>query len=266
MAVASINLTYSVDDGTDFRGTFIREGIVNASNLSCYYGSGKCPQTVTRHALAHDYGEYAGSFECGNYTKLDEVLNSPLNYPYYCRNTPNMQEFSYRFNEYNFDDKKKSYPYFTNRILTVQSGDCLTYEETNRTYLRDVTGDGSGYKISFRNDTYNNSISLPKSSLGNFATTFIYRDIKPPAEAKANACGDRCITMWAYQNPVTSNLTGRFYQCPINVSSVSNATQNAHRIPDDVAREAAASIALQGRWSGTIDDQHYTQYQFYANG
>lgn len=81
MAVALINLTYSVDDGTDFRGTFIREGIVNASDLSCYYKAGKCPQTATRHAPAHDYGVNARSFECAIYTDINEVLNSPLNYP-----------------------------------------------------------------------------------------------------------------------------------------------------------------------------------------
>lgn len=175
-----------------------------------------------------------------------------------------MREYSYRFNEYNLDDTEKSYPYFTNRIITVRSGNCFIYEETNRTYLPDVTGDGSGYNISFRNDTFNGSISIPRASLGRSATTFIYRGIKPPAEAKAIACGDRCLTMWAYKNPATDNFNGTFYQCPINVTSVSNATQDIHKIPDDVAREAAASIALQGRWTGKKHD--YTQYQFYANG
>ena len=171
-----------------------------------------------------------------------------------------MREYSYRFNEYNFNDKDKSYPYFTNRIIIARSGDCITYDEINRIYLPDVHGNGNGFKIWYRNDTFNNSISIPKSSLGNYATTYIYRGSKPPAEAKSTACGDRCITMWAYKNPITSNLTGTLYECPINVTVVSNAMQDAHKIPDGVAREAAASIALQERWSGTFQDQHYVQY------
>lgn len=273
MAVALISLTFSVDDGVDFRDTYTRHGTVNASDLSCYYHYNNdnhqydCPRPVTRHALAHDYGEYASSFDCKNYTEIAEVVYSTLNSPYYCRTTPRMQEFSYRFNEYNPNDTQKSYPFFSNRTVTASSGHCFTYDETNRTSLPDVSDDGGGLQISYKNDTFNASISIPNSSLGSQGTTYIYRGIHPPADAAPAdaggiACGPRCITMWAYENPV-SDHPPRFYQCPISVSAVRNAMQDVHNIPDGVARVAAASIALQGRYSGTSD---FTQYQFYADG
>lgn len=172
-----------------------------------------------------------------------------------------MQEFSYRFNEYNPNDLQKSYPFFSNRTVTAWSDPCFTYNETNRTPLPDVKGDGAGVKISYKNDTFNDSISIPNSSLGDQGTTYVYRGIRPPADATAISCGPRCITMWAYKNPKSENP--RLYQCPINVSAVRNATQDAHNIPNGVARVAAASIALEGRFSGNFD---FTQYQFYADG
>lgn len=278
MAVASISLTYSVDDGTDYRDTYIRDGIVDASNLSCYFHKSECPSAdVTRHALAHDYGGYGSAFtsDCGNYTDITDVLNSDTAYPYYCRRSPGRQEFAYRFNEYNFDDIWKSYPYLTNRIITVGSGDCFTYRQTGKPInVTDVNGDGDGRSISFKNDTYNGSIDIPNANLGLQGTTYTYQGIHPPAEAKTVSCGHRCITMWAYKNPESDapeldnpeSETPRFYQCPITVSEVSNAMQDAHKIPNGVAREAAASIALQGRWSGPYNDKHWMQYQFYANG
>lgn len=265
MAVALISLTYSVGDGTDYRGTFIRDGNVNASDLSCYHRlhSRYCAPPAMGQALARDYGEYASSYECGNYTEIAEVLNSDSNHPFYCRNIPHMQKFAYRFNEYNIDDKQKSYPYFSNRTITTWSGDCFTYDGFNITHLPDVNGNGAGWNISYKNNSFENHISIPKSSLGKNGTTYIYRDINPPPEAKEIACGDRCITMWAYENPESHP---RLYQCPINVSPVSNATQDAHKIPDGVARLAAASIALQGRWGGRLSNRSFTQYQFYAYG
>ena len=270
MAIASISLTYSVDDGTDSQGTFLRDGIVNASYLSCYKRAGlDCESVVaTGHALAHAYGEYGSSFPCGEYTELAEVLNSTLDYAYYCRQTPQKQEFAYRFNEYNPTDMFASYPRFTNRIITAWSGDCLSYNVTGAVKVPDISGDGQGKNMSYGNGTFNGSITIPDSALGLSSTTYIYRDTNPPEEnGPATACGDRCIMMWASKNPSAApNASTTLYQCPIHVSPVSNAIQDAHHVPDSVARIAAASIALQGRWSSNNGDPDYTQYQFYAYG
>lgn len=269
MAVASISLTYSVDDGTDYQSTFIRDGIVNASYLSCYQRAGlDCKTSIaTGHALAHAYGESGSPFACGEYTELAEVLKSTTYYMYYCRQTPQKQEFAYRFIEYNPADESNSYPHFTNRIITAWSGACLSYNVTGMVKVPEISNDGQGQNMSYGNSTFNGSINIPGSALGLASTTYIYRDNNPPEENPATACGDRCIMMWASKNPGASpNASTTLYQCPINVSPVSNATQDAHQVPASVARIAAASIALQGRWSLNNGDRDYTQYQYYAYG
>ena len=50
------------------------------------------------------------------------------------------------------------------------------------------------------------------------------------------------------------------------MSVVSNVDQAAHNVSNAVARAAAASIALQGRFQGTVAHPIFTQYQFYATG
>lgn len=56
--------------------------------------------------------------------------------------------------------------------------------------------------------------------------------------------------MWVFKahNPKEEPA---FYQCPITISVVSNVTNVMQHVSNDVARTAAASIALQGRWAGT---------------
>lgn len=257
-----------MDDGTDYRTTFNRNGIVNASDLACYQHSVFGCKTLvsTAHALAHAYGEYGSYLECGDYNELAEVLNSPVNYPYYCRRTPHKREFAYRFNEYNFDDRQQSYPQFTNRIITAWSDDCFTYNITGIVKSPDISGDGHGQKLSFGNNSFNGSISIPDSALGARSTTYIYRGIKSPEDTNHGpdiACGNRCIIMWAFKNSVWLNGLAA---CPIHVSAVSNVTQKDHQVPDGVARIAAASIALQGRYKNISGKFDYTQYQFYAYG
>lgn len=270
MAVASISLTYSVDDGTDYRGTYTRDGIVNASYLSCYQRLGlDCETSITTgHALAHAYGEYGSPFLCGDYTELADVLNSTVDYAYYCRQTPQNREFAYRFNEYNPTDEQFSYPHFTNRIITAWSGACLRYNVTAKVQVPEISGDGQGQNMSYGNSTFNGSITIPDAALGLASTTYIYRGPDPPeANGPATSCGDRCVMMWASKNSSASpNDSTTLFQCPINVSPVSNVMQDAHQVPDSVARIAAASIALQGRWSPNNGDRDYTQYQFYTNG
>lgn len=266
MAVALISLTYSVDDGTNYQDTFSLNGIVNASNLTCYkHPALDCKTFIaTGHALAHAYGEYGSNLEYGSYTELSEVLNSPINYNYYRRLPHDKKEFAYRFNEYNYYDKQKSYPHFTNRIITIWSTACFSYNVTHSQRVPAINGDGQGVKLSFENKTFKGSISIPDSALGVWSTTYIYQGPKRPEDNSPEAaCGDRCIMIWAYKN--FESLNG-LAACQIHVSAVSNATQDEHHVPDGVARIAAASIALQGRYwieDGTPD---YTQFQFYAFG
>lgn len=83
------------------------------------------------HALAYAYCEYGLNLGYSSYTELSDVLNSSINYNYYRRLPFDKQEFAYRFNEYNINDTQKSYPHFTNRIITKWSNAYFSYNVTN---------------------------------------------------------------------------------------------------------------------------------------
>ena len=261
MSTALISLTYTMDDGNNYNDTYTRPGNVIVSDHSCYFHADDCPDTVTRHALAHAYGESSVASECGNYTEITDVINSRQDYQFYCRH--DRKEFAYRFKEYNPNDTQKAYPFFTNRTITAAYGQCFEYREVGN--ATDVTiGRMNGLNFTYTNSSITGSIEIPFSSLGREATTYVYRDNNPPADATTYSCGDRCLKMWAYKNPGKKE-TPMFYECPITVSLVINAIQSAHDVPDGVAKLAAASIALQGRFRDT-ENPIFTQYQFYAGG
>lgn len=133
VSVALINLTYSLNDGTDWSGTYTIPGTANVSDISCYHRGGDCPKDhadITQ-ATAHANGELATGAECGPYNTTADILSSKEDYTYFCRRTPGQQEFAYRFNEYNPTDEQKTFPHFTNRIITASSGPCMEYSQTN---------------------------------------------------------------------------------------------------------------------------------------
>lgn len=249
-----------MDDGTSYNDTYLRDGQVQVSNLSCYFHKRNCPTPITIHALAHAYGETALASECGNFSELTAGTKSKQDYRYFCKRNVPRQEFAYRFKEYNPNDTQRAYPYFTDRIITASSGDCLEFDQAGAT-VPDEVGNMDATNYTYRiTQSENGSISIPNSSLGREGTTYIYRGITVPAKASAYSCGPRCILMWAYKNPGATDGP-KFYQCPVNISLVSNSTVPAHDVSDAVARVAAASIALQGRF-----DPSFRQYQFYAKG
>ena len=257
-----ISLTYNIVDGKTWNDTYYSPGLANASNLNCYMDSfnawDRCGGDVTGQALAHAYGEMALSSSCGNYTLTSDILKSKNDYSYYCNRTPNQQEFAYRFNEYNPEDKQKSYPRFTNRTITASASTCFNY----RMVGEPQAGKGATSLYSFTNGTFNGSISIPDQSGAFDGTTYIYRGANTPQNAVTYACGPRCIWMWAHKSRGNGEPS-TFYQCPITVSLVRNASNDAQNISDGMARLAAASIALQGRPSGK---GFWNQYQLYTYG
>ena len=252
-----------MNDGTDYHNTYLREGKVQVSNLSCYFHRRDCPTPVTIHGLAHAYGEMTLASKCGNYSEITDVTPKQ-DYQYYCGRNGSRQEFAYRFKEYNPTDAYKAYPHFTGRIITAASGDCLEYDQVG-TPAPDKVGDMDASNFTYTNHSIDGSISIPTSSLGREGTTYIYRGINVPAETSTYGCGLRCIWMWAYKNPGATDGP-KFYQCPVTISIVSNVTQPAHNVSDAVARVAAASIALQGRFEGSVKNPRFMQYQFYPRG
>ncbi|KAL8712137.1 MAG: hypothetical protein Q9220_003571 [cf. Caloplaca sp. 1 TL-2023] len=195
------------------------------------------------------------------YNETSEVLKSRMNYQYYWRKKPNRPQYAFRFNELNPKDKQKAYPFFTDRIITVDALDCITYSETSE-------DDKCSRTFTYKNEKSTGNITIPHEYLGLEGTTYIYRGHNVPAAATSPdvVCGDRCIWMWAYKNPSGSHEPSAFYRCPVNVSMVQKANVPEHDIPNNVARLAAAAIAMQGRWAGPFDNQDHTQHQSYAAG
>ncbi|KAL8819710.1 MAG: hypothetical protein Q9191_007673, partial [Dirinaria sp. TL-2023a] len=261
IVVGLTQLTYTVNDGTSYNDTYTTHGNVNVSDLSCYhmqYLQKGCPSEVTTQTVAHSYGEMNVGYEWRIYNDIADVLDSKHNYRYYWRQIRNQRQFAYRFNEYNPEDKEQVYPFFTNRIITAESVHCFTYNETGSDGKEPNT-------FSYTNGTHNGTVAIPNVYLGQQGTTYMYLGYHPPASAPLYSCGPRCLWMWAYKNPGTPEPSA-FYQCAVNVSTVSNTSAPQHSIPDHVAKNAAASVALHGTWTGTGKDQDYRSFQFYASG
>ena len=270
--MAATSLSYTVNDGTSYNDTYTRPGTVNITDLRCYYTEffqRKCPLQVTVQTVAHAYGEMILASRLNStYSNISEVMHSKQDYQYYHRKARNQQQAAYRFKEYNPDDREKSFPYLTDRVVTAEARNCITYNEIDSddedpqtfNYTNPVDAEDKG------------TIKISRSFLGPKGTTYIYQGVHNPINADKQSCGPRCVWMWAYKNP-SADLSepSAFYKCPVNISQVSNADPNKpiHLIPDSVAKMAAPSIALQGRFEGSPDDpseRDYHSYQFYASG
>ena len=242
--------------------------MVHVTNHTCYQRRHntqvRCPSRVTTHTVAHTYGEMGLGMEEGSYDKISDVLDSQHLYGYYHRSSRYRQQYAYRFNEYNPSDSQKVYPFLTNRTITVEALNCVTYNQTNT----DNKDPQTFTYENVANKTDRGNVTIPRQYLGNDGTTYIYRGWHDPPAATIYSCGDRCILMWAYRNPGVQHES-TFFRCPVNVSVVNNAQRPEHNIPNNVAKVAAASIALQGRFAGNpndYDSMNFAQYQFYAAG
>ena len=278
-AVAATSLTWEMNDGTNWNGTYLRPGNVTAANLNCYddlYNSVPCSDSKvndtnlkTIQALAHAYGDMARLNPCCSYGNQEDVIKNPHNCHYFCRD--DYQEFQYRFSEFNPDDfnqniSAKVYPHFTNRTISA-SGICYNYSVE----VDHHEDDGNHY-YEYKNEdgSVRGNITLPDPNLGLSSTTYIYRGTNPPQDAPAQRCGDRCTIVWAYRAPGTAEDgtlgdPAQFYECNVTVGAVTNTNNSIKELPTDMARLAAAAISLSGRKGGPIPDG-WNQYQFYPYG
>lgn len=264
MAVALTSLTFSVEDGRDYNGTYRQLGQVQVVDLSCYhlgFNSTGCPEQVTMQSRAHAYGQMSLAAEVGNYTDTSDIYRSKNNYWLYQRTTKGIQDhqqYAFRFNEYNMMDKQQLYPSFTNRTFTVESFDCSRYKEVHVDNTEPLSYSSDDGKI-------NGNIAVPVEFLGRKGTTYIYRGHNAPESAPKFSCGDRCLKMWAYQNPQSG--PGFFYECSVSISAVSNVYDSTHEIPNNMTKIAAAAIALQGQYKGSATDTpNFEAFTFHAVG
>lgn len=262
MLSALISLESTINDGNNYNVTYTRTGTVQVSNLECYFHDDHCAIPATSFTRAHAYGVMSSASQCGNYSTVKDVINSQYLYRYYCRR--DRREFAHRFVEYNMNDTQKSYPHFTKRIITASSGDCIEYNQTGDPSQVTI-GAYTFWKFTYANDSFQDDILIPTSSLGLEGTTYIYPGSATPAEASKWGHGPRGLWMLAYKNPGSDGP--KFYKCPVTISNVSDAEKPEHNVTDNVARTAVASIALQSQWyQGNLENPDWKQYQFYATG
>ena len=268
-AVALFSLVCTVNDGVSYKDTYTDRGTVNVPDLSCYYKDPLdkvCYNQVTIQTIAHSYGEMILAFNDTAYNEVADILHKDM-FRYFHRKTPNQQQVAYRFNEYNPIDLQRNYPHMTNRTIYAEARNCITYNQTG-------VDPNDPSTLTYANDTgEKGNITIPAGSLGREGTTYIYRGFHKPPDADQQSCGERCLWMWAYKNPSGhpegSPEPTAFYKCPVNISDVSNASQHEHHIPNDVAKMAAAAIALNGGYRGppgNATEQNYQSYRFYASG
>lgn len=270
--MAMISLTYSMDRGTDSSGILTSSGKINASSLECYRDSIlnlNCPTAPeTPQSLAHAYGEITTALVYCSYTTDDDIKAAPQDCAYFGKDDG--EEFAYRYMEYSLSDPARAYPYLTNRIIRASPGDCYQYSVGNYDEVDSTDGIQGTRIYQFYNATYNGSLPIPRPSEEFDSTTFIWNGTATPIDETVQSCGPRCVWLYAYQGlGIMSKRPSLIFQCPITVGEVSNTNQSAHRLSDENARLAGASIALSGRYTnpdGLDKPSVWEQYQLYSWG
>ena len=274
ISVAILPLFASLKSGYGSSGTTISQGPVSVPKLDCFYRSGmtECTDYQARldPAVAHTYGGL-GMFRGQNcsYHSTDHIKNSPQSCPYLIRN--DRREFAVRYADSNPTDLTNAYPYYgTERIVTTAATNCNKYLPPLDPLPKASSTDGieDEFVWRFENSTGTYSLTIPRSSLAMYSTTYIWNDTRLPPSATLQACGQRCVVMYALRDMYNgSNHEISIFQCHITVSPVSNTKHPAHVLSDSMARTAAASIALTGRWrSPSSDNQDWRQFQLYQDG
>ncbi|KAL8835191.1 MAG: hypothetical protein Q9176_007047 [Flavoplaca citrina] len=273
-SVAIISLTYSMDNGVDSTTITTSSGMVSVPRVDCYYNDGNCttapdqPPEIAQNE-AHAYGELTQGLEGCPYTTDEDIFSSSQDCQYFYSN--NRQEFAYRFAEYNPRDRRRAYPYQTQRLIKTSPGQCYQYTPRDNDIYFTNSRDGPQSMVvhRFLDGTDEDLITVSRSKTAFDSTTYAYIGIQAPQNASAVACGPRCI--WVYAIRFNGTVTHRgtdIFKCPITVSTVTNTADPAHFVPNNTARMAAASIALTGRYTNPIGDpmKHWQQYQLYPYG
>ena len=267
-----------MDGGTNSSGIVARAGNVSVPMLDSYYyhdvnqigaqpaGPGY-PEEINQ-GQAHAYGVNTRSQKRCLYSTDDDIIASNQSCIYFYNR--NGRDFAFRYSEYDPQDTARSYPYLTDRIVKASTGDCHQYAVSS-SYLRD-SNDGlqAEFVWSFNNDTYDGVLPIPKASQAFDSTTYVYNGTDLPQNTTTEACGPRCLWVYAFQDtgPLREMKPPELYQCPITITDVSNVTNDAQMLSDDNARIAAASITLTGRYTNPnrSEEKHWEQHRLYPFG
>lgn len=259
-AIGMIGLTYSMENGIDSSGTITKNGMINATRLDCFYVNDQCKKSeIVQQGLAHAYGEtITGRHGC-RYTKESEIQSSAQNCSYF-QHTDG-REFAIRYAEYNPEDRGHAYPFFTDRIVKASAGECSQYDIDHVSEISSGDGtDDTWLWTIVKNSTVKETLSIPKRDAAYEGTTYIYNGTNAPPGAPLQACGPRCISLYAWRSGGNTTHRGQaVFKCPITVSEMTNVDEDWQNLPDNIARYAAASIALTGR-----NAPDWRQYRLYT--
>ena len=280
IAVAVSSLTYSWETGIDSTGIITQPGNVNVAPLDCYYSGTQCLQSGVdvipgvNQTIAHAYGETIAAIPYCTYHSDDDIYNTNQTCLYFFNKATS--EYAYRYKEMNPEDENGNYPFLTNRIVKTSSKNCFEYTVPNAGrpgVIDSQDGFEDTYVYSFNNKTFNGLLGIPRIHTAFDATTYLYNGTDIPQVVDPEAtCGKRCVRLYAYRglghNP---ERPSSIFSCEVSVSEVMNAEEAAmHRLPDDMARVAASSIALSGRSRASFDPAHpgldWRQFQMYSYG
>ncbi|KAI4209741.1 MAG: hypothetical protein LQ351_007337 [Letrouitia transgressa] len=269
-SIAILGLTYSWDGGTNSTGIVTSRGSVIVPKLDCYYDDGRCyttPDAPTEAApfLAHTYGETASSLFGCPYTTDEDIFQANQSCTYFYNTAK--PEFAYRYLDFNPNDVAGVYPYLTKRLIKASPGECSQYETFRGRDERDRYGLTLWH---FNDGAENKTISIPLVNTAFDSTTYIYNDTVVPQDSIDQACGPRCLYIYALrqQGPRRDNTLNTLFQCQINITNVTSVGEDVHILADRNARLAAASIALTGRYTNLISREvkEWRQYQLYPFG
>lgn len=273
--VAILPFFASLKSGYDSTGVTISQGSVAVPKLDCFYRSNvtQCEGDIQRRldpAIAHVYGE-GRSFddERCRYQSTDQIHRAPQTCRYLAR--ADRREFAVRYADSNPADMINAYPYYgAQRFITVAATGC-NGNLTNDPSLADGhDGPKSELVWPYQNSTGFYSLSIPRSILARSSTTYIWNGTAPPPLATEYTCGPRCVVLFALRDMERGpdhEIT--IFQCRIMISLMSNVKHPAHVLSDSIARTAAASVALSGRWRlGFVGGPplDWRQFQLYQDG
>ena len=238
VGLASVNLCFSVENNED--KALLQKGNVFLPSLDTIdTGSASEPALAAKQYAAYNLGIISQSFKTSvnNFSCPEPASlwgsDSPM---FFCRT--DAAACTYIFHELNPHSVN-----VTDRIpITVTTERRLTVETACEAYPVISGGDGTQTNITVRiSPTANLNVTLPVRG-GLDQTTFM-------TDTRIS-CGSRCSYVTAFEASETESW---WYNCTTSVSSVEKAERLEEDVGDEMARLAAAAIALQGFASVTGD-------------
>ena len=242
--VAMLGLTYSTNPSLDPSSPVL--GAVNISNMTQYYFADAVSQTSANQLMAHTYGQMSFNLNW-SIISIDQPDLSPVQPLTLVASQGTNYWMADNYGQYVFqqwpaESTTTNGAFYSNRTI-IANTTCYVYDVTQG-------ADGDSQQIYY---TKNGTMQVVDFQMIEPDSTTYY------TSPQDGDCGPRCANVCAFEN---SGSTGFYHECNITISNVNNATLPEHEIPDEIAKLAAASIALQGYQAKNVANQ----YQRYPAG